>query len=85
MTMKKKILLVTVAAYMISGTAAYSQLDVQLNLGQPPAYVAVPPPAPAYVSPYPTYYDPWHRHHDREYWRAHRAPPHDEHRDHEHR
>ena len=78
MAIKQKMLLGAAVLYLLSGSAAYAQLNVELNVGQP-AYVE---PAPAYVAPYPTYYDPHHRNHDLGYWRdLHRRDGrHDDHR-----
>jgi hypothetical protein len=72
--MIKKITIGAIGFYLLIGTAAQAQLNVELNLGEP-VYVASP--TPAYISPYPAYYDPHHRNHDYSYWRA-------KHREHEH-
>lgn len=87
MVMKKRLLLSAAAFYLLSGTAAIAQMDVQVNFGTP-AYVVAP--APVYMSPYPSYYDPQHRHHDYQYWRErkererHDHDRHDEHGHHDH-
>jgi len=80
MKTKKKILLSAVAVYVLGATAAYAQLDVQVNLGGP-AYVAPVATAPVYVRPYPANYDPGHRDHDFAYWRDHKDHRDDDHHD----
>lgn len=72
MAMRKRILLSAAALYLLSSAAAYAQLNVELNLGQPAYVEAAPVYAPVYMAPYPTYYDPRHRDHDYGYWREHR-------------
>jgi len=78
MAMKKTIFLSVAAVYLLSSTAVYAQMSVQLNVGAP-AYIVAP--VPVYASPYPNYYDPRHRRHDFEYWQHHRGNDHREHAD----
>jgi len=68
MTMNKKSLLSAAVIFMLSGTSATAEMNVELNLGGP-AYTTYP----TYISPYPTYYDPGHRGHDARYWHEHAA------------
>lgn len=83
MNITKKLLMSAAAAYLLSGASAYaSELNVELNLGNPPLIAPAPViVSPAYVAaPWVETYDPHHRRHDWRYWHEH----HDDHHGHDH-